>query len=59
MEYKPTGHYTISKVFHEAMGYSYAQEFGTGGHGRVCHKVTALSQTCSKIHTITYGIKRV
>jgi nucleoside-diphosphate-sugar epimerase len=30
MEYKPVGHYTISKVFHEAMGYSYAQQYGIG-----------------------------
>jgi nucleoside-diphosphate-sugar epimerase len=30
LPYKPTGHYTISKVFHEAMGYSYAHEHGMG-----------------------------
>ena len=30
LPYKPTGHYTISKVFHEAMGYSYAHEYGMG-----------------------------
>ena len=30
MEYKPVGHYTVSKVFHEAMGYSYAQQYGMG-----------------------------
>ena len=30
IEYKPVGHYTVSKVFGEAMGYSYAQQFGIG-----------------------------
>ena len=42
MEYKPTGHYTISKVFHEAMGYSYAQEHGMGV---VCCRIGNFSRT--------------
>jgi hypothetical protein len=33
--------------------------WGAHSHGRLSHKVTVLIQTCSKIHTITYGIKRV
>ena len=42
MEYKATGHYTISKVFHEAMGYSYAQEHGMGV---VCCRIGNFSRT--------------
>ena len=30
MEYKPTDHYTVSKIFHEATGYMYAQQHGLG-----------------------------